>query len=102
MWQKADVGELMETASRSGHTAEPTWADEPYREALGSIRAKVLLMPCKADQFFTPEESEVEALHLKHAELAPIDSVWGHIAGTGINPKDTIWMSYRIRDFLET
>lgn len=51
--------------------------------ALGSIQAKVLVMPCRTDCYFPPEDSEEEVKHLKKGELSIIESVWGHLAGGG-------------------
>ncbi|EJD03323.1 alpha/beta-hydrolase, partial [Fomitiporia mediterranea MF3/22] len=47
--------------------------------ALGSIKAKALIMPCKTDLYFTPEDSQNEVAHLKNARLVIIPSVWGHV-----------------------
>lgn len=38
-------------------------------------------MPARTDQYFPPEDSEVEVKHLKKGELRVIETVWGHIAG---------------------
>ncbi|THH08385.1 hypothetical protein EW145_g2745 [Phellinidium pouzarii] len=48
--------------------------------ALKSIKAKALIMPCKTDLYFPPEDSELEVSHLKDAQLVIIPSVWGHVA----------------------
>ena len=86
MWQAGDVG--------------TTTDDGDYTKALESIEAKVLVMPSKTDQYFLAADSEDEMKHLKRAELAPIDTAWGHSAGGGGNEEDTEWMSERIKDFL--
>ena len=49
--------------------------------ALASIRARVLLMPGDHDLYFRVEDNRRELPHLKHAELKPIPSIWGHRAG---------------------
>ena len=50
--------------------------------ALGRVKAKVLLMPCDTDRYFTVEEAETEAALLgERCTLAPIRSAAGHRAG---------------------
>jgi len=51
------------------------------RQALGSIRARTLLMPGAQDLYFQVEDNRREMAHLKNASLKPIPSVWGHRAG---------------------
>ena len=86
MWQAGDIG--------------TTRDDGDYTKALESIKAKVLLMPSRTDQYFQVADSEVEMKYLKNAQLAPIETVWGHVAGGGGNEADTEWMSQRIKKFL--
>jgi homoserine acetyltransferase len=71
-----------------------------YKKALGSIQAEVLVMPCRTDQYFPPEDSEIEMKYLKKGTFAPIESIWGHVAGGGMNPRDVKWMNERIGTFL--
>lgn len=87
MWQAGDVG--------------TTRDDGDYTKALESIKARVLVMPASTDQYFLAADSEVEMKYLRKAELAPIDTVWGHIAGGGGNEEDTKWMSGKITEFLQ-
>ncbi len=49
-------------------------------KALGSIRARAILMPCTHDLYFPPEDNAFEARHIPNAELRPYDSAWGHCA----------------------
>ncbi|KAL2400979.1 hypothetical protein ABEF95_001820 [Exophiala dermatitidis] len=121
MWQMGDVasverqnGEGEEGEQKSGNAnggqqenlglsqlggAVPD--DERFVKALQSISARVLLMPCRTDQYFPPEDSEFELKHLKNARLAVIESCWGHIAGGGANPKDVEFMNEQIARFME-
>ena len=39
--------------------------------------------------------------HLKHGELAVLETIWGHIGGGGANDADTDWMDKRIAAFLK-
>lgn len=49
-----------------------------------------------------PEDSENEVKYLKHGELAVVETIWGHMAGGGANPKDTKWMNDRIAQFMDS
>lgn len=89
MWQMGDVGNLNEE-----HKGD-------YTKALESVKARMLIMPGRTDQYFPPEDSEIELKHLKHGELAPIESIFGHAAGGGLNPEDSKWMNERITRFLQ-
>lgn len=60
-----------------------------YRQALASITAKAVVMPCQTDLYFPPEDSEIEAGCVANAEFKPIPSIWGHFAGIGMNAPDT-------------
>ncbi|KAA6407714.1 MAG: hypothetical protein FRX48_08552 [Lasallia pustulata] len=87
MWQRGDVGSLR--------------ADGDLGRALGEVQARVLVMPCRTDQYFPPEDSEFEAEHLRYGKLVVIESVWGHIAGGGANDVDTAFMDEQIAEFLQ-
>lgn len=86
MWQASDVGSV----DSSGD----------YQKVLKQVTAKVLVMPCVSDQYFPPEDGENEVKHLKNGRFAPIESVWGHMAGGGSSPVDTKWMDKTIAAFL--
>ena len=88
MWQRGDVGS--------------TRADGDTRRALEGIEARVLLMPCRTDQYFAAEDAEEEVQLLRNGQLRVIESVWGHLAGSGTSDEDTRWMNERIREFLES
>ena len=74
-WQHADIG-----------------ANDLYRgdfaRALAAIEARVLLMPGDHDLYFQVEDNRRELVHLRHGELHPIPSVWGHRAGNPLNQSD--------------
>ena len=63
-------------------------------KALAAIEARVLLMPGDEDLYFQVEDNRQELAHLRHAELKPIPSVWGHRAGNPMNQPDD-------RDFID-
>lgn len=60
--------------------------DGDFESALASITARAIVMPCSTDLYFTVDDSEIEVRHLPNAELRPIDSILGHLAGSGTDP----------------
>ncbi|KAH8811794.1 homoserine acetyltransferase family protein [Xylogone sp. PMI_703] len=86
MWQAGDVGAV--------------GGDGDWQAALRGITARVMLMPSRTDQYFTAGLSEMELEYLKNGVWAPIETIWGHIAGGGANPEDLKWMDGKIAEFL--
>ncbi|KIP08112.1 hypothetical protein PHLGIDRAFT_117538 [Phlebiopsis gigantea 11061_1 CR5-6] len=68
---------------------------------LKTISAKGLIMPCKTDLYFPPEDSEaeVEAMGSATAKLLVIPSIW---AGGGANEDDTKFIFKHVSEFLES
>jgi homoserine O-acetyltransferase len=54
--------------------------------ALGSIKARAIVMPCRYDSYFPPVDNEAEVARMPNAECRVIDSIWGHM--TLWNPAD--------------
>lgn len=79
-WQAADI------------SADPRFAGDVCR-ALAAITAKAVVMPSRTDLYFPPEDSEIEVAQMPNAELRVIPSVWGHMAGGGINSDDTLFIN---------
>jgi homoserine O-acetyltransferase len=61
-------------------SANPLY-DNELAKALGAIQARMLLLPSETDLYFRVADNAAELPHLKHAELRPIPSIWGHRAG---------------------
>ncbi|KAK9465759.1 Alpha/Beta hydrolase protein [Lipomyces arxii] len=61
--------------------------DGDLSKALAAIKAEVLVMPSRTDQYFRWEASVEEVKSLKKGTLAIIETVWGHIAGGGAGTK---------------
>lgn len=55
--------------------------DGDLARALGSIRAKALVMPSATDLYFTPYDCAADAALIPNARLLTIPSIWGHRAG---------------------
>jgi homoserine O-acetyltransferase/O-succinyltransferase len=75
-WQNGDVGR---TPGFDGDT----------ERALGSIRARAIVMPAEKDLYFPPEDNDWEVRHMPNAELRVIPGVWGHFAGGGLDADQT-------------
>ncbi len=86
-WQLNDVG------------AAPEFGGSLER-ALGSIKARALVMAGRTDLYFTPEDIEAEAALIPGARFRVIPSVWGHQAGNGLNAADTQFVDAEIRNLL--
>jgi len=71
-----------------------------FHKALASIQAKVYVMPSTSDAYFPVEDSRVEVSFIPDAELRPIDSKWGHWAGSGRNIADTNFINKQLEELL--
>ncbi len=70
--------------------------------ALTAIEARVLLMPATTDLYFRVADNEDELASLRHGALRPIDSIWGHGAGSpGRSPADAEFLRQAVREWLE-
>ena len=71
--------------------------------ALGSIRARAIVMPCDRDLYFTLDDNAFEASLIPGAELRPLVSVYGHCAGApGRFPAEMQFVDAAIRELLGT
>lgn len=71
-----------------------------FDAALGSIRARTLIMNSETDAYFPPVDSQYEAARIPGAQARPIPSVWGHLAP--FNPEDQAFIDEGIRELLRT
>ena len=72
-WKRHDVGD---TKGFGGN----------LQKALSSIQARVLLMPATSDEYFPLTDAVFESKLIPGAKLLPIQSVFGHAAGGGVDP----------------
>ena len=73
-WQQGDI------------SANPLYQHD-YKAALGAIRARAIVLPCRTDLYFPPEDSEIEVANMPNAELRVYESPWGHcVASPGNDP----------------
>lgn len=105
-WEKSSLGRdannvlaQLETwkVHNVGHT--PVFNGN-YHAALASVQARVLVMPCRTDLYFLLEDAEEEARYLRHGLFMPIESIWGHWAGCGINEPDRHFIDTAIKELL--
>ncbi len=68
--------------------------------ALRAIRARAIVMPCTTDLYFRVRDNELEVAQMPNAELRPIPSIWGHVAGFGMNPPDDEFIDAALRELL--
>ncbi|KAA1473922.1 homoserine acetyltransferase [Dentipellis sp. KUC8613] len=88
-WDKGDVSLI-----RHGGDLE---------KCLSEIKAKGLIMPCKTDLYFPPEDSENEVKFMgDNAKLVIIPSVWGHMAGGGTNAQDDEFIKQAVATFFQS
>ncbi|KAI0769386.1 homoserine O-acetyltransferase [Trametes elegans] len=91
-WDANDMLVLLDTWQRGDVSSVHDGGD--FVGCLGAVKAKALVMPCKTDLYFC------EVSLLRNAELAGIDSVWGHAAGGGASPEDVVFITKKIHEFL--
>ncbi len=70
------------------------------KQALGAIKAKAFVMPCRHDLYFPPEDSEIEVANMPNAELRVFESVFGHVAAFSLNPPDVKFHDDALREML--
>eukprot|EP00249_Psilotum_nudum_P016706 c25957_g1_i1 orf=371-1201(-) len=71
-------------------------------KALASIKAKAIVMSAERDLYFPSEDEKYEVGFIPSAELRIIPGVWGHFAGSGLNPTDTEFIDHAVKDLLAT
>ncbi|HZR39490.1 MAG TPA: alpha/beta fold hydrolase [Ktedonobacteraceae bacterium] len=99
---KQDANNLLAMAWTWQHaniSANPGYNGD-FEKALRSIKARAMVMPGRHDLHFPPEESEYEAKLIPNAILRPIESIWGHAVGAGVNPADTTFIDQSLKELL--
>ncbi len=93
-----DLLAMLETWTVSDISANDRYKGD-LAKALGAIQAAAIIMPCRTDLYFTPEDSEAETSLMPNAEFRPIESVWGHRAGNPVtNPEDMAFLRQAVDD----
>ncbi|HQT80095.1 MAG TPA: alpha/beta fold hydrolase [Rhodopila sp.] len=92
-----DLLALLRTWYDGDISAQPAYGGD-FKQALGAIRARTIIMPCAYDSYFPPVDSENEASHIPGAECRVIPSIWGHM--TLWNPADQPFIDQGLADVL--
>ncbi|HTH99678.1 MAG TPA: alpha/beta fold hydrolase [Acidisoma sp.] len=97
----ADLYAQLRTWYAGDISANPLY-DGDLTAALAAIRARVLLMPCETDLYFPVADNALELAALRDAELRPIPSIWGHVAGAPSDlTEERAFVRTAVRDWLE-
>jgi len=87
-WQHADV------------TNYPRFEGD-LDKAYGSIQCRAMVMPCRTDLYFPPEDNEAEVARMPNAELRVIESDFGHLAGLpGVSEETDQFVAQGVADIL--
>ena len=84
-----DLLALLATWQAADLSAHPRFRGD-WKKALGSITARAVVMPCRHDLYFPPEDNEIEVSSMPNATLEVIPSIWGHLAGAPMFASDGI------------
>jgi homoserine O-acetyltransferase len=99
---KKDANNLLAmgwTYQHADISANPTYKGD-FESALRSITAKAVVMPGRTDLHFRLEDSEYETKLIPNVTFRPIESIWGHFAGAGINPADARFIDDNLKELL--
>ena len=65
--------------------------------AMKAIKAKTTVMAGRTDLYFTPEDIEADTSRIAGARFRIIPSLWGHMAGAGLNAEDSQFIQDEIK-----
>ena len=97
-----DANDLLAMAAtwRAGDpSANPVYNGD-FEKAIRSIAARGLVMPCVSDLYFRVSDNKREVALLNNAELAPIQSDFGHLAGAGLDPTAIMFINGKLSELL--
>lgn len=90
---------MLWTGQYSDISANPVYNGD-FDKALKSIKAHACIMPGSTDLFCTADDNEYEAKLMPNAVFNPIKSIWGHLAGRGINRADNQFIDDNLKQLL--
>ncbi|QBD76169.1 alpha/beta fold hydrolase [Ktedonosporobacter rubrisoli] len=94
-----DLLAMLKTGQQADLSANAMYQGD-FEKALKSIKARAVIMPARTDLYFTIQDSEYESGLMPRATFRPIESIWGHFAGRGINPVDTKFIDDNLKALL--
>ena len=86
-WQNADISDNLKYNGN-------------LEAALAGIKARAIVMPSSTDQYFYSDDNKDEVGGMTNAEFREIPSMWGHVAGLGIDAADREFIDNAIRELL--
>jgi homoserine O-acetyltransferase len=100
--QAMHAGDLM-ASLRMWRMADGGGSLEALGERLGRITARTVFMPSVTDTYFTATENLLEAAYLNDADVRPMESPLGHIAGRpGIRAEEQDQVDACLRELMNT
>ncbi|MGH7121647.1 MAG: alpha/beta fold hydrolase [Acetobacteraceae bacterium] len=84
-WQEGDI------SANATHRGD-------FKRALGSIRARTIVLPVDTDRYFPPPDSQYEAQHIPNGVCRVVPSIWGHMAP--MNPADVPTIDAALNELL--
>lgn len=84
-WQEADI------SANATHRGD-------FDRALGSIRARTIVLPVDNDRYFPPADSQYEAERIPNGVCRVVSSIWGHMAP--MNPADVPTIDAALNELL--
>lgn len=90
---------MLWTGQNADISANPVYNGD-FDKALRSIKALACVMPGSTDLFCTADDNEYEAKRMPNAVFHPIESIWGHFAGRGINSPDNQFIDDNLKRLL--
>jgi homoserine O-acetyltransferase len=90
---------MLWTGQNADISASPAYNGD-FDEALKNIKALAFIMPGSTDLFCTAVDNEYEAKLIPNAVFTPIESIWGHFAGRGINSADNQFIDDNLKRLL--
>jgi homoserine O-acetyltransferase len=95
-----DLLGMLDTWQRSDISDNPIYRGD-YPAALRAITAKTMLLPGSTDLYFPVADNEWQLQYMPDAELRPIPSDWGHIAGApGLHAPDMAFLDDALLELL--
>lgn len=74
--------------------------DGDTEAALRSIQARTISMPASTDLYFPPEDELWSSQFIAGSEVRVIPTIWGHLAGRGLNQADTEFIDATVKELL--
>jgi homoserine O-acetyltransferase/O-succinyltransferase len=87
---------------QSGDIGQTPGFDGDLEAALKSISAKTIVLAAERDLYFCAEDLAYEAAHIPGAQFRVVPGLWGHSAGAGVNPVDTLYVDATPRELLDS